>query len=70
MPESIKQSMKWKHANSPVKKKFQAQQSVKKVMLALFRNMEGPIIIDFLEKVITVTSASHCQLLSPIHLIY
>ena len=38
--------MEWKHADSLVKKKFQVQWSVKKVMLTAFKNMKGPIIID------------------------
>ena len=51
--------MKWKHIDSPVKKKFQVQQSVKKVMLPYFSNMKRPIPIDFLEKGSTVNSASY-----------
>ena len=33
-PKLKRQTMQWKH--SPVKKKFQVQQSVKKVMLTVF----------------------------------
>ena len=40
-------TMKWKHPDSPVKKKSQVQQSVKKVMLIAFGDMKEPIIIDF-----------------------
>ena len=36
-----------------------------KVMLIVLRNMKGPIINDFLEKVATVNSASFCRLLQP-----
>ena len=44
-----RQSIVWKHNNSPVKKKFQVQQSVKKVMLSVFWNRKEPIPIDFFE---------------------
>ena len=40
-----------------------AQRSVKKVMLTVFWDMNGPITIHFLEKGATVNSASYCQLL-------
>ena len=41
------------HTDSPVKKKFQVQQSVK-VMLTVFCDMKRLITIDFLKKVATV----------------
>ena len=47
-------SMKWKHTNSPVKKKSQAQWSEKKIILTVFWDMKGPITIDFFEKGTTV----------------
>ena len=37
------QSMKWKHTDSLVKKKFRVQQSVKKVMLTIFWDTKGLI---------------------------
>ena len=45
-----KQPLERKHTNSLVKKKLQAQQPVKKVMLTIFWNMKGSISINFLEK--------------------
>ena len=54
-----------KHTDSPVKKKFWAQQSVKKVVLTFFRDMKWPISIYFLEKAFTVNSVSYCKLTSP-----
>ena len=55
--------MEWKHTDFPVKKKFWAQQSGKKMMLTVFWNMKEPITIDFREKAATVNSTSYCQLL-------
>ena len=60
MSPSLKDSP-W--TDSPVKEKFHAQQSVKKVMLTKFRDMKGPIIIDFFGKSATVNSASDYKLL-------
>ena len=45
--------MKWKHTDSPVKEKFQAQQSV-----IVFWDMEGHNTIDFLEKGATINSTT------------
>ena len=45
-------------ADSPVNKTFRAQRSVKKVILAVFWDMQGPTIIDFLEKDTTVNRTS------------
>ena len=50
--------MKWLHTNSPAKKVFWAQRSVKKVMLTDFWGMKGLINIDVLEKVETVNRVS------------
>ena len=52
--ESKRQTMESKQTDSPVNEKFRVQQSVKKVMLIVFKDMKGPITIDFLEKVATV----------------
>ena len=49
--------------DSLIKKKFQAQQSVKKVMLTVFWNMNRPITTDLFEKAGIVNGAFYCQLL-------
>ena len=56
-PVSKRESMEWKYTDSSVKKKFQAQCSVKKVILTVFSDMKRPITIDFLVKGETVDSA-------------
>ena len=61
-PETKRQTMKWKHTDYPLKKRFQTQRGAKKVMLTVFCNMKGPMTIDFVEKGATLNSASHCQL--------
>ena len=47
-----------------MKKKFLAQQSVKKVMLTVFWDIKESITIDILEKGATINSASYCRYLS------
>jgi hypothetical protein len=46
-PESKAQIMAWKHQKSPVAKKFKSQPSVGKIMLTLFGDMEGEILVHF-----------------------
>ena len=46
--------MEWKHTYFLVKKKFMAQQLVKKVLLTVFYYMKRPITIDFYEEGATV----------------
>ena len=50
--------MELKYTNSPVKKKFPAQQLIKKVMQTVFWDMKGTITIDFLEKDATANNTS------------
>ena len=61
-PESKRQSMKWKHVGSPVKK-FKSQRSTRRVMLTVFWDMQSLITILFLEKESTVNSSNNCKLL-------
>ena len=51
--------MEWKITDFPVKKKFRAQRSVKKI----FCDIERSIIIDFFKERATVNCDSNCQLL-------
>ena len=54
-PDSKRQSMEEKQRLSG-KEKFQAQQSVKKVILTVFCDMKESMIIDFFEKGATVNN--------------
>ena len=58
-PESKRQSMRWKHLSSPANKQFKTQASTGKVMLTIFWNVSGPILVHFQEKGQTVTSARY-----------
>ena len=63
-PES--KSMEWKHVSSPVKKKFKSQKSLRKVMLTVFWDRNGPITISVLERGNTVNSENYCELLTQV----
>jgi hypothetical protein len=54
-------SMAWKHPTSPVVKEFKSQPSAGKIMLTLFWNMEGAILVHFIPKGKTVNSQNYCE---------
>ena len=62
-PESKRQSMQWKHLSSLANKKFKTQASAGKVMLTIFWDVNGPILVHFQEKGQTVTSARYSDML-------
>lgn len=62
-PESKRQSLEWKHPESPVRKKFKSKPSAGKVLVTVFWDMEGVIFCDFLEDQRTVNSQYYSNLL-------
>ena len=54
-PETKVQSKQWKHLNSPPPKKACVQPSAGKVMLTVFWDQRGVLLIDFLAKGTTIT---------------
>ena len=42
--------MEWKHTDAPVKKTFQEQLSINKVMLTVFYDIKRHNSVDFVEK--------------------
>ena len=61
-PESKRQSMEWRHPSSPAQKKFKRQPSTKKVMLTLFWDMHGPILVHFQVRGQRVNSVNYCAI--------
>jgi len=55
--------MQWKHPVSPANKEFKTQASAGKVMLTIFWDVSGPILVHFQEKSQTVTSARYSDML-------
>ena len=53
-PETKRQSMQWKHTDSPTPLKFKVASSSKKVMASVFWDREGVLMIDYLEKGSTI----------------
>ena len=53
--ESKRQSMQWRHSSSPKAKKFKEASSVKKIMATIFWDRKGILLIDFLERGLTIT---------------
>ena len=62
-PESKRQSMQWKHPSSLASKKFKTQASAGKVMLTIFWDVNGPILVHFQENGQTVNSAGYSDML-------
>jgi len=62
-PEGKGQSMQWKHPSSLANKKFKTQSSAGKVMLTIFWDVNGPMLVHFQEKGQTVTSAWYSDML-------
>jgi hypothetical protein len=55
-PESKAQIMAWKRPTSPVVQKFKSQLSAGRIMLTLFWDLEGAVLVHFNPMVETVNS--------------
>ncbi|XP_011049295.1 PREDICTED: histone-lysine N-methyltransferase SETMAR-like [Acromyrmex echinatior] len=62
-PENKRQSMQWKHTYSPTAKKFKVVKSVKKIMVSLFWDQKGILLIDFLPQGATINAERYCETL-------
>lgn len=63
-PETKQQSMQWKHTCSPVTFKFRQVASAGKVMASVFWDIEGVLMIDYMEQGKTVTGAYYATLIN------
>ncbi|UYV78083.1 hypothetical protein LAZ67_16000046 [Cordylochernes scorpioides] len=61
-PESKQQSMQWRHSGSPLPKKAKTVPSAGKVMVSVFWDSEGVLLIDFLNKGQTITGNYYANL--------
>lgn len=55
--------MEWKHPSSPVRKKFKTTPSAGKVLLTVFWDAQGVLLLDFLEDG-TINANRYCDTLS------
>lgn len=62
-PESKAQSNLWKHHGSPPPTKARVQPSASKIMLTVFWDQHGVVMMDFLEMGSTITGAYYASLL-------
>ncbi|UYV63717.1 hypothetical protein LAZ67_2005415 [Cordylochernes scorpioides] len=63
-PESKQQSMQWRHSGSPPPKKAKAVPSAGKVMVSVFWDSEGVLLLDFLNKGQTITGNYYAKLMT------
>jgi hypothetical protein len=63
-PESKQQSVVWKHPCSPVTKKFRRTPSVGKLMVTVFWDRRGPLLLDFMPRGATINADSYCGTLA------
>jgi histone-lysine N-methyltransferase SETMAR len=59
-PETMRASKEWRHSSSPKPKKFRTTRSAGKLMLTIFRDYKGPILVHAQG---TINSESYCDLL-------
>jgi hypothetical protein len=62
-PETKRNSMMWKHPSSPTTKKFKMTTSVHKVMVTVFWDMKGLLLVDFIHKNETINADRYIQTL-------
>ncbi|GFY18581.1 putative mariner mos1 transposase [Trichonephila clavipes] len=55
--------MQWKHASSPPPKKFRAMKSAGKVLLNVFFDVQGPLLVEFFEHRKSINSDVYCETL-------
>lgn len=62
-PETKRDSMEWKHPESPPPRKFKVKPSAGKLLLSVFWDARGVLLIDFLEHGRTITGQYYSNLL-------
>jgi histone-lysine N-methyltransferase SETMAR len=62
-PETKTDSMQWKHLDSPPPKKAKVQKSCKKLMLTVFWDSKGPLLVKFHPRNTTINGPSYVETL-------
>ncbi|GFX95014.1 histone-lysine N-methyltransferase SETMAR [Trichonephila clavipes] len=63
-PESKRQSMEWRHTNSPVRVKAKRIISTRKVMATVFWDRHGVLLVEFMQQGTTINAAAYCATLT------
>ncbi|GFT46573.1 histone-lysine N-methyltransferase SETMAR [Trichonephila clavipes] len=63
-PESKRQSMEWRHTNSPVRVKAKRTISTRKVMATVFCDRHGVLLVKFMQQGKTINAAAYCATLT------
>jgi len=59
--ESKRQSTQWRNSSSLKAKKFKPASSVRKIMATIFWDRKGILLIDFLERGLTINADAYCE---------
>lgn len=62
-PETKRDTMQWKHASSLPPKQCKAVASAGKVLLTVFFDVQGPLLVEFLQHRRTINSDVYCEAL-------
>jgi hypothetical protein len=62
-PETKEQSKEWRHGGSPHPRKFKTQKSSSKVLASVFWARGGILLVDYLEKGVTIMAKYFVALL-------
>ncbi|GFV40365.1 histone-lysine N-methyltransferase SETMAR [Trichonephila clavipes] len=63
-PESKRQSMEWRHTNSPVRAKAKRTLSTRKVMATEFWDRHGVLLVEFMQQGTTIIASAYCATIS------
>ena len=60
-PETKHESTQWKHKESPTPKKFRVQQSAGKIIVTVFWDSEGVLLLEFMPHKTTITGDTYAS---------
>ena len=61
-PKTKQQSMEWRHSGTSGPKKFRVQKSTGKVLVSIFLDQDGILLIDYLPKCHTINAEYYLSL--------
>jgi hypothetical protein len=61
-PETKEQSKEWRYSGSPRPEKFKTQKSSSELLVSVFCDEDGILLVDYLEKGATITAKPYVAL--------